>query len=137
MTPSVGRSVHLLDTANKHDVVHAGSDSHNALSESAAAAGAGVLNTGNGDRSHAQPVGKDGRGVTLSLEQVGGVIANVTALDVFDVDALVHVIDQVLEGLNKKVAGGHVAKKRQSGTARPQRWKRDGPTADAWRRVAK
>ena len=56
--------------------------------------------------------------MALPLEQVGRVVADVAALDVFNVDTLVHVVDEVLKSLNKQVAGGLVsegAKPGQSG----------------------
>ena len=103
-----GQAGHLLDAAHQHNVVHSRGNGHDALAQGAAAAGAGVFDASNGNGGHAQPIGHDGRGVALTLEQVGGVVAQVAALDVFNVDALVHAVQQVLEGRGEKVTAGEV-----------------------------
>ena len=99
-----GQVGHLLHAAHQHDVVHPAGDGHDALAQGAAAAGAGVLDAGDGDGRHAQPVGHDGRGVALRLEQVGRVVADVGALDVVNVEGLVHRFHHVLESLDEQVA---------------------------------
>ena len=72
--------------------------------EGAAAAGASVLDAGDGDGGHAEPVGDDGGGVALGLEQVRGVVADVGALDIVDIEGLVHRLHHVLEGFDEEVA---------------------------------
>ena len=104
MTPLGGEVGHLFHAADEDDVVHAAGDGHDTLAEGAAAAGAGVLDAGDGNGGQAEPVGDDGSGVALGLEQVGRVVADVGTLDVIDFEGFVHGSHHVLESLDEEVA---------------------------------
>ena len=117
---SLGRQAgHFLHATHQNDVVKPRRYRHYPFPQGAAAAGAGVLDAGYGHGGQSQPIGDDGRGVALMLKEIGGVIAHVGALDVLNVDALVQVVQHVLEGLNEQVPAVFVRKGPEPGHPGP------------------
>ena len=125
MTPSVGRlvifSMPPTSTMSYMPLAMAMTPSRRALPLLAQAFSMRVIGYG----GHAQPVGDYGRCVPLGLEQVRRVVADVGALDVVNVEGLVHGFHHVLESLDKE--------SRLSLSGNAPNWERPAPTMATWR----